>query len=128
MKLVSDAMLKSVRKVGERNLQTRFTHLVRSIEENDYGDSDEIWVDSGDVMGWIRQVNDPAITVQAGVAGATGIYRLHLPAAYHVEEGDMFIEWIESEEYAEPQTYMVQNVNTEDTIRVFTTCDVRKRK
>lgn len=128
MKLVNDAMLKRMRSFGEQGMQTKFTHLVRTVDENPYGDSDEAWADAGDHMGWMRQENDPAIVAQYGLAAATGIFRLHLPHTVEVAEGDMFVEWKADGSTPEPDLYLVQNVNTENTYRMFTTCTLRKRK
>ena len=116
MKLVSDAALARMRDIGLRGLQTRFTHLVRTIDENDYGDSDEAWADAGDYMGWLRQMNTPVIVANSGMAAAIGMFRVFFPADTLIDEGDMLVEWNESGDHQEPDLYMVQSTNVENKI------------
>lgn len=128
MKLVNDAALARMREIGQRGLQTRFTHLIRTVDENDYGDSNEAWADAGDYLGWIRQMNTPVIVGSSGMAAAIGMFRVFFAVDVVINEGDMLVEWTEQNEYAEPDLYMVQSTNKENTYRVYTICTVRKRK
>lgn len=128
MKLVNDAALARMREIGQRGLQTRFTHLIRTVDENDYGDSNEAWADAGDHMGWLRQMNTPVIVAASGMAAAIGMFRVFFSVDVEIDEGDMLVEWNESGEHAEPDLYMVQSTNKENTYRVYNVVTVRKRK
>lgn len=112
--LVTPAMLKRVRTLGARMLTDTFTHLARTIDDNAYGDSVEVFVDMGDYKGWIRQMNSPDLGDGVGLISGTGIHRLELEPTAFIHEGDMVAD-------TKGNLYVVNNANTEDTIRVYTT-------
>ncbi len=122
--LVTPAMLAMARKIGEKGLETTVTLLVRSIEENDYGDSSEVWADAGDHMGWLRMMNQPVINAHGGLVSAVGVFRLHLKSDVEADEGDKVIVLDTFGDLSDE--FIVQDVNTEDTNRVFTTLLLRK--
>lgn len=117
--LLTSAMLDRVRSIGARTLTQSFTILVRTTEPNDYGDGSEVYVDSGDYLGRIRQMNNADLGEGIAVVSAVGMFRLHLPPTVSIAEGDMVAD-------TAGNLYVVNNSNSEDTIRVFTTAMVQK--
>lgn len=117
--LLTPAMMKRVREIGERTLTQTFTHLIRDYEDGDYEDRVEIFIDGGDYVGRIRMMNQPDLGGGIGLISAVGNFRLHLPHTVELNEGDMV---------ADPNgnLYVINDVNTEDTVRVFTTAMVQK--
>lgn len=121
--LVTDDMMRAVRTVGGTGLQTDMTILTRTIVEGTNGNEDyEAWVDEATVKGWVRQ-NDrgPVLHLDAnnGVIASIGRYRIFLPPEAIVEEGDML--------GLNGEVFMVNEVNNEETYRVFTRVIARKR-
>ncbi len=117
--LLTPAMLNKVRQIGERTLSQTFTHLIRDYEDGDYEDRVEIFIDAGDHIGRIRMMNNPDLGAGAGLISGVGVFRLHLPHTVHLDEGDLIAD-------ANGNQYVVNDVNTEDTVRVFTTAMVQK--
>jgi head-tail adaptor len=109
--LVTDEMYVALRGFAYQGLQTPVAILRREVIANPYGDDTEVWVEEADTWGWIRQMNDPNIVAQSGVAQTTGVFRLELPVGIDVRAGDMV--------GVEGQTYMVENTSVEDTVQVF---------
>lgn len=116
--LVTPAMLETLRGFAYKGLQTE-VHVLRRlpVASNPYGDDTEAWVETTTTFGWIRQMNDPYIREGSGIASITGIFRLELPVDTEVVPGDMV--------GVEGQTYMVENTNVEDTLKVFLEAYVR---
>ena len=117
--LITPSMLKVVRNAGKRMLTQTFTHLVRTTVANDYGDGEEAFVDAGDYSGWIRMMNQPDLRSGEGLVSAVGSFRLHLEHTVNLEEGDLVAD-------ASGNLYTVNDVNTEDTVKVYTTAMVQK--
>lgn len=117
--LVSDAMLRRVRTLGARTLTVRVTILERSVEENDYGDGEEVFADAGDYDARIRQMNNPDLAPGIGLISDAGSFRIHLEPTVSLRESDRVAD-------AHGNIYVVNNSNSEDTIRVFTTAMCQK--
>ncbi len=117
--LVTPTMLAKLRSVGYKGL-TSDVQVWRKMppQENPYGDGDEEWVNYGTYKGWMRQMNDPKLGMGVGEVSQVGIFRLHLEAAVEVFTDDKIV--------FEGAEYIVQNSNDDDTIRIFTTCYLRK--
>jgi hypothetical protein len=109
--LVTDEMYVALRGFAYQGLQTPVSILRREVVENPYGDDSEVWAEESSTWGWIRQMNDPSIVAQNGVAQTTGVFRLELPVGTDVRPGDMV--------GVEGATYMVENTSVEDTVQVF---------
>ena len=119
--LVSPGLIKKMRKIANRGLQTPVMLLRRlPVVANPYGDDTEDWVTLGEYMGWMRSVNTARIEDTTGnVAGTIGVYRLHLVAEVRLFPGDLVV--FDSNEYT------VQDDNYENTYKVFTTATIRRR-
>ena len=121
--LVSPAMLDAVRAVGERGLQTEVSIMTRSFVEGTNGDPDtEEFVTTTTTYGWIRQ-NDRGPVIHdggGGVAVSIGRYRIHLPWDVELEEGDLI--------GADGEIWIANEVNRENSLRVYTTVIARKRE
>jgi hypothetical protein len=116
-------MLAAVRAVGATGLETDISILTRSIIEGTNGNEDyEAWVETSTVKGWIKQ-NDrgPVLHLDEnnGVVVSIGRYRIHLPPDTNVDEGDML--------GLDGEMFIANEVNSENTYRVFTTVIARKR-
>lgn len=119
MKLVTPAMLDAVRKVGAAGLQTDVTILRRSLVEQAEGDDDEeVWAVVGTYKGWVRMDNNPRFEPDSGRIVSSGNFRIHLDPSVSVDEGDLA--------RVDGQDYLVNDVNTDDTYRVFTTLMARR--
>ena len=121
--LVTPDMLAAVRAVGATGLETDISILTRSIIEGTNGNEDyEAWVETDVVKGWIKQ-NDrgPVLHLDEnnGVIASIGRYRIHLPVNATVAEGDML--------GLDGEVFIANEVNSENTYRVFTTVIARKR-
>ena len=123
MTLVSPAMMRAVRSVGETGLQTDLTILTRSIIEGTNGNEDyETWATTDTVKAWIMQ-NDRGpilhLDENSGHITSVGRYRIQVPYDTVVEEGDM-LGW-------DGEVFMANEVTNEDTYNVFLTIIARKR-
>lgn len=114
-------MLAAVRKVGETGLQTDIDLLVRTIIEGVDGDPDmEVYAFEDTYKGWIRDDSrGPEVIENLGLASVTPRFRIHLDSDVVVHEGDLLASGGE--------VFVANTVNTDDTIRVFTTVMARKR-
>jgi len=119
--LVSPGLIKRLRKVANRGLQTEVTVLSRQpVEDNPYGQDTESWVTMGEFDGWVRGIGTARLEDTTGnVVSATGVFRLHVKAEVEIYPGDMVI--LRGEEYE------VQDSNLENTYRVFTTAMLRRK-
>jgi hypothetical protein len=116
-------MLAAVRAVGATGLETDISILTRSIIEGTNGNEDyEAWVETSTVKGWVKQ-NDrgPVLHLDEnnGVIGSVGRYRIHFPPDTVIDEGDML--------GLSGEVFIANEVNSENTYRVFTTVIARKR-
>jgi hypothetical protein len=116
-------MLAAVRAVGATGLETELSILTRSIIEGTNGNEDyEAWVQTDTVLGWIKQ-NDrgPVLHLDdsAGAVASIGRYRIHLPIGTIIDEGDML--------GLDGEVFIANEVNSENTYRVFVTVIARKR-
>jgi hypothetical protein len=119
--LVSPNLIKRMRKIANRGLQTEVTVLsMLPVAENPYGDDTVDWVTLGEYMGWVRGVNTARLQDVGDVVGSVGVFRLHLKAEVEVEAGDMVV--------IDDSEYIVQDSNLENTYRVFTTATLRRRQ
>lgn len=119
--LISPGLVKRLRKVANRGLQTDITLLTRlPVEENPYGTDTVEWVTVGDYKAWIRGVNTARMEDVGGAIGTVGVFRLHLKAEVVVNPGDMIV--------MNDDEYHVQDSNMENTYRVFTTATLRRRQ
>jgi hypothetical protein len=121
--LISSNLLKSLRKVANRGLQTEVTLMQRqAVEENPYGDDTEEWVTMGEFMGWMKGLSTmrARITGADDVVGSVGVFRLHLESKVVINTGDMVV--------ADGLEYTVQDANLENTYRVYTTAILRRRQ
>lgn len=120
--LIGTGLIKKMRKVANRGLQTPVTILSRlPVEENPYGTDTENWVTQGDYLGWVRSVNTASIQELGGdVIGSIGVFRLHLDARVDINPGDLVV--------IEDAEYVVQDDNHENTYRVFTTATLRRKQ
>lgn len=121
--LVSNDILTAVRAVGATGLETEMTILTRSIIEGTNGNEDyEAWVETSTVMGWVRQ-NDrgPVLHLDEhnGVIASIGRYRIHFDPDVVIDEGDMI--------GLNGELFMANEVNNENTYRIYTTVIARKR-
>lgn len=118
--LISPGLIKKMRKIANRGLQTEVTILSRQpVEENPYGDDTESWVTMGEFMGWVRSINTARLEDVGGQGvGNVGVFRLHLEADVDINPGDMVV--IADSEYT------VQDNNNENTYKVFTTAILRR--
>lgn len=121
--LVTPDMLAAVRAVGATGLETEMTILTRSIIEGANGNEDyEAWVTTSTVMGWVKQ-NDrgPVLHLDEhnGVIASIGRYRIHFEPDVDIDEGDMI--------GLNGEVFMANEVNNENSYRVFTTVIARKR-
>jgi len=118
--LISPGLIKKMRKIANRGLQTEVTLLRRlPVTENPYGDDTESWVTMGEFMAWVRSINTARLEDVGGDhVGNVGVFRMHLEAEVDISPGDMVVIG-ESE-------YTVQDNNDENTYRVFTTAILRR--
>lgn len=119
--LISPGLIQKMRLIANRGLQTPVTLLTRlPVAENPYGDDTEAWVTVGDYMGWMRNTNTARLEdITGNVVGTIGVFRLHLKAEVEMFPGDMIV--------ADGKEFVVQDVNKENTYRVFTTATLRRR-
>ncbi len=118
--LVTATMLKAVRDVGETGLQTDAIVMRRIFISGEDGEDDhEEWAYVGTYKSWIRMTNDPVLHDDGrGRVASIGRFRIHFAHTTSIDEGDQVITMGE--------TYLVNDVNNEDTYRVFTTATARK--
>jgi len=119
--LVSQGTLDALRAVGNRGLVTDVKICTREQVEDQYGgDHHHHWPDTGVVVkGWLLMTNNPAIDSRNGISTSFGVYRLNLPATLtNIDVGDQ-VE-------INGLRYTVNDTNTDDTYRAFTTCLVRR--
>lgn len=118
--LVTPAMLKAARDIGETGLQTDGTVLRRIIVEGEDGADDyEAWATVDTYKCWVRMTNDPVLHDDGrGLVSSIGRYRIHFEHTVSIEEGDEIV--------VGGETFLVNDVNNEDTYRVFTTATARK--
>ena len=124
MTLVSPAVMRAVRTVGDTGLQTELTILTRSIIEGTNGNEDyEAWATTDTVKAWVMQ-NDrgPILHFDASSGAITSIgrYRIQVPYDTVVEEGDML--------GLNGDVFMANEVSNENTYNVFLTIIARKRE
>lgn len=121
--LVTPEMLSAVRAIGETGLQSEVSILRRAIVEGDDGDEDhEVWATTDVVKAWIRQDDrGPVLHVgdMSAVVSSIGRYRIHMEHTVEIDEGDMI--------GVDGEIFIANEVNNENTIRVFTTVIGRKR-
>lgn len=115
--LVTPGMLTALRGFAYAGLQTEVHILRRQTMSNPYGDDSEAWVETAQTWGWFKQMNDPYIREEVGVASTTGVFRLELPVGIELDVGDMV--------GVEGAEYMVENTSVEDTVQVFLEAYVR---
>jgi hypothetical protein len=121
MRLVSESALNNIRAVGNRGLVTDVIVCNRQDIEDAYGgDHHHHWPSTGTVVkGWLLMTNNPAIDSRDGISTSFGVYRLNLPATVtNIEVGDQ-VE-------IRGLRYTVNDINSDDTYRAFTTCILRR--
>lgn len=125
--LVTPAMMARIRGYGNRQLVTTMVIQRRIQTETEYG-SNTSYQPVQTVKGWLRMFNKPDLVEKTGVIGATGIFRLHLPQGTDIREGDQVLVTDPNLTVGEPYPlkYIVNDVNNDDTIQVFTTALVRR--
>ena len=77
--LISPQLIKQMRTIANRALQTKITLLRRMpVGEGVYGDDEETWATVGEFEAWVKQPKLTPAEVAAGtVVAAVGVYRLH---------------------------------------------------
>lgn len=115
--LVSPAQLAGLRAVGARGFDTEVI-IMRTLQTETPFGSDDVWATVDIVDGWLREMSNTKVGETVYVLSSTGTYRLHLPVGTDIVSGDEVI--------VDDGTYSVQNVNTENTLKVFTTAQLRK--
>jgi hypothetical protein len=119
--LVSDAQMAYLRRIGDLGLLTDVDIRVRTTSTDTYGgDPTASWPSTGTIVsGWVMQTNKPPIDDRDGVSTTYGVYRLNLPATVtNISVGDrVSIGGL---------LYTVNNTNTNDTYRVYTTCLIKR--
>ena len=121
MNLVSQGTLNAIRAVGNRGLTTNVTICNRVGVDDPYGgDHHHHWPSSGVVVkGWLLMTNNPSIDSRNGISTSFGVYRLNLPATVtNIDVGDQ-VE-------IGGLRYTVNDTNSDDTYRAFTTCILRR--
>lgn len=119
--LLSNAQMKAIEKVGQSGLIQDVKLCTRvQITDKFGGDHHHHWPESGVVVkGWLLMTNQPFIDSRNGVSTSFGVYRLNLPrSVISIDVGDQV-------EIAGLR-YTVNDTNTDDTYRVFTTCILRR--
>lgn len=118
MSLVTETQLDALRQVAYRGLDTPVAIMRRTAYETD-ADVAYAWAEVSTVMGWLRHMNNPGIDVQTGrIAGTMSIFRLHLRHDVDIRHDDRVV--------IGGETYLVQDVNSENTITVFRTAMLRR--
>jgi hypothetical protein len=119
--LVNQGTINTLRAIGNRGLVTDVKVCTRVQVDDPYGgDHHHHWPVSGTVVkGWLLMTNNPIIDSRNGVSTSVGVYRLNLPATVaNIDVGDQ-VE-------IGGLRYTVNDVNSDDTYRMFTTCILRR--
>lgn len=119
--LVGQGTLSTLRAIGNRGLVTDVLICNRTGVDDQYGgDHHHHWPASGEtIKGWLLMTNSPVIDSRNGISTSVGIYRLNLPATVtNIEVGDQ-VE-------IRGLRYTVNDINSDDTYRMFTTCILRR--
>lgn len=108
--------------MANRGLQTTITlYRRRPPQENPYGTDEESWETEGTTMlAWVREMGTSQIREYNGMAAEIGDYRIHMDAEVECLTGDRIV--------MNGETYEVQDTNTQNTYRVFTTAIARRRQ
>jgi hypothetical protein len=121
MNLIGQGTLNTIRAIGNRGLVTDVLICNRVQVTDQYGgDHHHHWPESGVVVkGWLLMTNNPSIDSRNGISTSYGVYRLNLPASLtNIDVGDQ-VE-------INGLRYTVNDTNSDDTYRAFTTCIVRR--
>lgn len=114
---LTDAQISELRKVANKGLFRPFSILRRTRVENDFGFEDE-WTEVGTGVGWLRMMNKPHTREQLGsIEGAESVYRLHSEVGTDIQEGDRIS--------MEGNSYEVHDVNSDDSVKIYTTALLR---
>lgn len=114
---ITDAQLGQLRAVANMGLFRPFSILRKTRVENDFGFGDE-WSEVGTGLGWLRMMNKPHTGEQLGhIEGAEAVYRLHSEVGTDIREGDRIS--------MEGNLYEVHDVNTDDSVKIYTTALLR---
>lgn len=119
--LISQGTLNTLRAIGNRGLVTDVTICTRTEVTDAYGgDHHHHWPATGEsVKGWLLMTNNPASNTRNGISTSVGVYRLNLPATVtNIDVGDQ-VE-------IGGLRYTVNDINSDDTYRAFTTCILRR--
>lgn len=124
--LVSPGLIKKMRTIADRGLQTKST-LVRLAQtmldeaylENPEGDDQPSYITIGDIDTWWKSTNTPRLDDQGNVIGSLMVFRVHMNADVQIGPGDLLI--------MNGDQYYIQDDNHEDTYKIFTTATARRR-
>ncbi len=118
MPFFTQGQLNTLRQYGYKGLTRPFVLQRKTRVENAYG-TEDTWTTVHEGMGWLRMMNKPHTREQAGlIEGAVSIFRFHTNVEVHIDEGDRIL--------MEGYTYVVHDVNDDDTIQVFRTALCRR--
>lgn len=117
MSLITATQLNAIRAIAYQGLDTPLTIERKTFSEGDYG-SVETWSTVASTNGWLREMTSTKPFGIANLISTVGTFRLHLAVGTDIEPGDRVT--------VDGDQFEVNETNTHNTIRVFTTAVLRR--
>ena len=118
MPLVSATQLTQLRAVAYRGLDTEIT-IDRPVQtESDFG-SKETFQPVATTLAWVREMSTSPAGIMLGLVSTTGVFRIHVAFDVDIQPHDRIT-------MPSGDQLTVTDVNSENTIRIFTTAVCRR--
>lgn len=117
MPLVSATQLSQLRAVAYKGLDTEITIERPTQTETDFGSTEE-FAPVETTLAWIREMSTSAPGSMVGLTATTEVFRIHVRHDVDIQPHDRIT--------AGSSQYTVTGVNTDNTIRIFTTALARR--
>ena len=120
MPLVSDSQMAALRNLANKGLDTAYTVWRRTRAETVYGMEDGEPTQVYEGVCWLRMMNQPFISEGTGMKSTQmSRYRMHT-----TRDADIAVD--DEIRVSDQENYIVQDVNTDDTVQIFRTAILRR--